>query len=147
MKELFVHRSKGIMNAFYVLIIILLLTPFAYTKQVAAETNENKIVLGYYTSWAPPKDLDPNKVTHINYAFADVCWEGIHGNPDNEEIAEGEPKTWDCRNLQGEVQGDSIPNGTIVLYDADVDLAELPKIAAMKKENPDLKTLVSVGGW
>lgn len=147
MKKTFFYRRKRSINSFYILLVILLVMPFAYSSEASAETNEDRIVLGYYTSWAPPKNLDPNKVTHINYAFADVCWEGIHGNPDNEEIAEGEPKTWACENLQGEIQDSSIPNGTIVLYDSEVDLVELPKLAAMKQANPNLKTLISVGGW
>ena len=71
----------------------------------------------------------------------------MHGNPDNDEIEEGKPKTWPCEDLSGEVKHDEIPNGSIVLYDSEVDLAELENLAALKEENPDLKTLISVGGW
>lgn len=114
------------------------------SKVVQAEEGGN-IVLGYYSSWNPPQNLDANKVTHINYAFADVCWEGMHGNPDNEEIPEGEVKIWPCRDLQGNKA--DIENGSIVLYDYETDLVELPKLDALKNQNENLKTLISIGGW
>src|SRR5699024_275755 len=88
-----------------------------------------------------------NKLTHITYAFADVCWDGKHGNPNNEEIPDGEEKTWPCRTLDGDLYEESPANGTIVLYDYERDLVELPKLEALKQVNPNLKTIVSVGGW
>lgn len=146
MKKLFYRMKKETMMGFSLLLALSFIFPTIQFQQVAAETSADKIVLGYYASWAPPENLDPHKVTHINYAFADVCWEGAHGNPNNEEIAAGEPKTWACEDLDG-VVSDDIANGTIVLYDSEVDLVELKKLAAMKSKNPNLKTLVSVGGW
>lgn len=124
---------------------------FPYLSSVpvvgAADNSDDKVVLGYYASWAPPADdFDPNKITHLNYAFGSICWDGEQGNPINEEIPEGDQKVWPCVGLDGEEDTDQ-PNGTIVMYDPEVDLVELPKVAALKDENPDLKTLLSIGGW
>jgi chitinase len=44
--------------------------------------------VAYYTSWSTYKRnyqvtaIPASKITHINYAFADICWNGIHGNSD-----------------------------------------------------------------
>ncbi|WP_066185999.1 glycoside hydrolase family 18 protein [Gracilibacillus timonensis] len=128
------------------LLLLWIISGMFVPQNVQADTGEGKVVLGYYSSWNPPEQIDAQKVTHINYAFADVCWEGEHGNPDNEEIPDGELKTWPCKNLQGEEEAD-IENGSIVLYDPEVDLVELPKVVDLKNQNSDLKTLISVGGW
>ncbi|MBM7676220.1 glycoside hydrolase family 18 protein [Gracilibacillus alcaliphilus] len=128
------------------LVVSLFFPDMMESKVVQAQSDENKVVLGYYSSWNPPSNVGVDQLTHINYAFADVCWDGIHGNPDNEEIPDGEKKTWACKDLQGN-EDKEIENGTIVLYDPEVDLVELPKLEALKSQNSDLKTLISVGGW
>lgn len=140
------EKGKVALLSSLLLVVSLFLPNLSTQSAIIVHAEEGNIVLGYYASWAPPENLDPNKVTHMNYSFADVCWEGEHGNPNNEEIEEGEPKTWPCEDLNGDIQ-DDIANGTIVLYDSETDLEELDKLAKMKEENPDLKTLVSVGGW
>lgn len=81
-----------------------------------AVTNTEKIV-GYYAAWAAysgytPDKIDVSKLTHINYAFANVG--------SDLKIALGYP---------------------------DVDVANFNKLKALKQINPNLKTMISVGGW
>ncbi|MFB1051495.1 glycosyl hydrolase family 18 protein [Paraliobacillus sp. JSM ZJ581] len=128
------------------LVVSLILSYLVSGKTVFAANGSEKVVLGYYASWAPPKNLDANKITHLNYSFGDICWNGEHGNPANEEIPAGEQKVWACTDLDGK-ENKELPNGTIVLYDPETDLEELPKVEALKNKNPNLKTLLSVGGW
>lgn len=78
--------------------------------------NQYKIV-GYYAAWAAysgitPDKLDATKLTHINYAFANIG--------SDLKIALGYP---------------------------DVDVFNIMKLNELKKINPDLKTLIAVGGW
>ena len=76
----------------------------------------NKVV-GYYIAWArdarnfSPEKIDASKLTHINYAFANIV------------------------------------DGKAVLGYPDVDAKNFEGLRALKKTNPKLKLLVSVGGW
>lgn len=92
----------------------------------------NYKVIGYYPNWAiyrnpalKPSGINPHLVTHINYAFAKVD-----------------------------------TSGNIILFDswADTDYrsdwntqrpywGNFKELADLKKQNPHLKTLISVGGW
>lgn len=119
-------------------------------------------LIGYYASWAAygraynVTDIDPSKMNVINYAFADICWNGVHGNPDP---SGPNPVTWTCQNEQG--QTISVPNGTIVLGDPWIDAQKsfgddkwddpikgnLKQLWKLKEKNPNLKTVISVGGW
>nr|BAM67137.1 chitinase [Paenibacillus sp. FPU-7] len=128
--------------------------------QAADSTNSYKVV-GYYPAWGAygrnyqVADMDVSKVTHINYAFADICWNGVHGNPDP---TGPNPQTWSCQDEKGAI---SVPNGTIVLGDPWIDTQKsnpgdtwdeplrgnLKQLIKKKQENPNLKTIISVGGW
>ncbi|OMF90602.1 chitinase [Paenibacillus sp. FSL R7-0273] len=130
-------------------------------KTAKAAGNDYKIV-GYYASWAAygrafnVADIDATKMNVINYAFADICWNGVHGNPDP---TGPNPATWTCQNEQG--QAISVPNGTIVLGDPWIDAQKsfgddkwddpikgnLKQLWKLKEKNPNLKTMISVGGW
>jgi chitinase len=90
-----------------------------------------KQVIGYYASWATYSgkqiaDLDASKLTHIQYAFANIG--------DDLRIAVGDSYA-DVEKV--------FPN----------DLATDPfhgnfnQLLKLKKANPHLKTLISVGGW
>lgn len=76
-----------------------------------------KKVVGYYIGWArdarsfPPEKIDASKLTHINYAFANIV------------------------------------DGKVTMGDPVTDVANLAGLRALKKANPKLKLLVSVGGW
>ncbi|WP_082926972.1 glycosyl hydrolase family 18 protein [Paenibacillus tuaregi] len=127
-------------------------------------------VVGYYTNWGiydpnyQVENINASKLTHINYAFADLCWNGRHGNP-SPDPGNPNPKTWSCTDKGVPTQTGSVPNGAIVLGDpwADVNNSDgVPleweecekgkcgnfyKLQQLKKSNPNLKTLLSVGGW
>ncbi|MDF2539155.1 MAG: glycoside hydrolase family 18 [Herbinix sp.] len=76
-----------------------------------------KKIVGYYAAWAAysgftPDKLDAGKLTHINYAFA---------------------------NIGGDFK--------ITLGYPDVDPSNISKLNSLKQINPNLKTLIAVGGW
>nr|1ITX_A Chain A, Glycosyl Hydrolase [Niallia circulans] len=131
-------------------------------QPATAEAADSYKIVGYYPSWAAygrnynVADIDPTKVTHINYAFADICWNGIHGNPDP---SGPNPVTWTCQNEKS--QTINVPNGTIVLGDPWIDTGKtfagdtwdqpiagnINQLNKLKQTNPNLKTIISVGGW
>ncbi|MFD3261510.1 glycosyl hydrolase family 18 protein [Paenibacillus lentus] len=152
--------SKGSIVLLAFVVILSLFSSLAYGGQKAEAASDYKII-GYYTSWGAYErnynvtDIDGSKVTHINYAFADICWNGRHGNPDP---TGPNPVTWTC---QDEVGSINVPNGTIVLGDPWIDAQKsfpgdtwdkplkgnLGQLIKLKQQNPGLKTLISVGGW
>ncbi len=93
-----------------------LLAASLFTSIYAAPAAGNKVV-GYYIAWArdarsfPPEKIDAKKLTHINYAFANIA------------------------------------DGKVVVGYPDVDAKNFEGLRALKKTNPKLKLLVSVGGW
>ncbi len=146
-----------------VLISALIISFFQFVsndKVQAAEAEGYKIV-GYFPSWAPydqnyfVSDIDASKVTHINFAFADICWNGRHGNPDP---TGPNPVTWTCQDENGTI---NVPNGTVVIGDPEIDVltsmaGDTPnkpikgnygQLINLKQANTNLKTIISVGGW
>lgn len=86
------------------------------TPEPPAQTSSRKIV-GYYAAWAAysgyyPNQIDANKLTHINYAFANIS--------SDLKLTLGYP---------------------------DIDLNNFKLLNSLKQTNPNLKTLISVGGW
>lgn len=74
-------------------------------------------VVGYYAAWAAysgftPDKIDASKLTHINYAFANIG--------SDLKISMGYP---------------------------DIDPVNFTKLNSLKQINPNLKTLIAVGGW
>ncbi|RKP46270.1 chitinase [Cohnella endophytica] len=143
-----------------VVLILSLFSSLAYGVQKAEAASSYKII-GYYPSWGAygrnynVTDMDVSKVTHINYAFADICWNGIHGNSDP---TGPNPVTWSCQDEVGTINA---PNGTIVLGDPWIDAQKsfpgdtwdkpikgnIGQLIKLKQANPSLKTIISVGGW
>ncbi|RFZ80109.1 glycoside hydrolase family 18 [Lacrimispora amygdalina] len=74
-------------------------------------------IVGYYAAWEAysgsyPDQIDASKLTHINYAFANIG-----------------------------------PDLKLTLGYPDVDPNNIRLLNSLKLNNPDLKTLISVGGW
>ncbi|WP_425464938.1 glycosyl hydrolase family 18 protein [Paenibacillus dokdonensis] len=136
----------------------------------AAAAGSNYRIVGYFPSWGiygrsyNVSNIDVSKVTHINYAFADICWDGKHGNPSTDS---GNPnkQTWPCTTTGIPLQQGNVPNGSIVLGDPDADAlrptsggpttgcwadaacGNFGALRNLKAANPQLKTILSVGGW
>lgn len=95
----------------------------------------------YFTSWGvyardfQPEDVEMTKVTHINYAFADLCWDGFSTG--------GKA----CKNESLPLQKDYVHDGVIIIGDPDADPANFAAFADMKVNHPHLNMMVSVGGW
>jgi len=82
-----------------------------------SSTSARNYIVGYYTSWSrssgfTPDRIDATKLTHINYAFADIS-----------------------SGLQ------------LTMTDANTDTKNLEGLRNLKKKNPALKIIISVGGW
>ncbi|MFC3748142.1 glycosyl hydrolase family 18 protein [Paenibacillus sp. GCM10012306] len=142
-------------------LLVTLFSALGANIKTANAAQDYKLV-GYYPSWAAyarnynVSDIDPTKMNVINYAFADICWNGIHGNSDP---TGPNPVTWTCQNEQA--QTINVPNGTIVLGDPWIDAGKsfgddkwddpikgnLKQLWKLKERNPNLKTVISVGGW
>ncbi|PRX73981.1 chitinase [Cohnella sp. SGD-V74] len=111
------------------------------SASVSVKPGSRYNIITYYTSWSVyernfmPEDIDVAQLTHINYAFSDLCWNGFSSG--------GRPCTVDSIKLQKEY----VHNGEMIIGDAEVDIGNFAKLNARKTENPNLKLLVSVGGW
>ncbi|UQV45372.1 hypothetical protein KIV45_27550 [Janthinobacterium lividum] len=103
-------------------------------------------VVAYYPGWKSADfpvnehNIRPGNVSLIQYAFADICWDGEHGNP----APEGGGVSA-C--LDGQGQPSRPANGSIVLPAPQADADNLRKLNALKQSNPRLRVLLSVGGW
>lgn len=70
------------------LFLPLFLTNFITPNFALADSpKQGQKIVGYFPSWGvygrnyQVADIDASKLTHLNYAFADICWNGKHGNP------------------------------------------------------------------
>ncbi len=104
--------------------------PVQYEKRAEVTENEYRRI-GYYAGWSAysgfnVEDIDASKLTHINYAFANISEDG--------RIAVGDP--WvDIENpYPGDTENQAIKGN-------------FNQLKKLKEQNPHLKTLVSVGGW
>ena len=87
-------------------------------------------IVGYYPAWKGVFDFDPTRVTVVNYAFLDICWDGRHGNGAVAPLAP----------CAGE-------NGSIVPGHPPLDAANLEALAKVKRAHPAVRLVASVGGW
>jgi len=103
-------------------------------------------VVAYYPGWKSAdfpvneSNILAKNVSLIQYAFADICWDGEHGNP----APEGGGVSA-CLDAHGKPARPA--NGSIVLPAPLSDAANLSKLNALKHDNPRLRVLLSVGGW
>lgn len=158
-------KNKGAKAGRFFAILTLtaaLVVPVLSVGPLRAEAADSYKVVGYYPSWGAygrnfnVTDIDASKVDFINYAFADIAWNGRHGNPDP---TGPNPTTWPTQDEKG--QTINVPNGTIVLGDPWIDTQKnfagdtwdqpiagnINQLNVLKKKNPNLKTIISVGGW
>ncbi|MGG1637948.1 glycosyl hydrolase family 18 protein [Paenibacillus sp. NRS-1760] len=97
----------------------------------------------YYGSWFSydnnrqyfPEDIDVSQLTHLNYAFSDICWRKVGSNG----VA--------CQNKDIPLQANYVFDGELVLGDQKVDIEQLAVFNKIKNNNPELKLMASVGGW
>ncbi|MGK9251404.1 glycosyl hydrolase family 18 protein [Paenibacillus humicus] len=98
-------------------------------------------IVAYYAAWAQgarqfsPADIDGSQITHINYAFGDICWKGA-GTTGAE-----------CQNPDIELQQGYVFNGGVIQGYPEFDPQGFEELKELKADNPGLKTLISVGGW
>lgn len=119
--------------------------PLASAATPAAPTFAPEVV-AYYPGWKSADfpvnehNIRAGNVSLIQYAFADICWDGEHGNPapDGGGVSA-------CLDAQG--QPSRPANGSIVLPAPQADADNLRKLNALKQSNPRLRVLLSVGGW
>ena len=112
----FIHIKKFV---FSVLIFLLVFSFIGTSPRVWAQSNmvQDKKIVGYYASWAAysgfsPDKIDPTKLTHINYAFANIS--------QDLKISLGDPY---------------------------IDYFNIMRLNNLRSINPDIKILISVGGW
>ncbi|KEK24361.1 glycosyl hydrolase family 18 protein [Bacillus gaemokensis] len=168
-------RSKKITFLFLSLLLFLplFLTNFITPNPVSADSSKtNQKIIGYFPSWGiygrnyQVADIDASKLTHLNYAFADICWNGKHGNPSTHPDNPNK-QTWSCKESSVPLQNKEVPNGTLVLGEpwADVNKSfpgsgstwedcdkyarcgNFGELKRLKAKYPHLKTIISVGGW
>jgi len=108
---------------------------------VTVVPGSNYNIISYYTSWSvgnrnfKPTDIDVSQLTHINYAFSDLCWKGYGTGAAA------------CQNADIPLQKDYVFDGEMIIGDPEVDFDNFKSFAKIKEQNPHLKVLVSVGGW
>ena len=119
--------------------------PLAALAAAAAPAPAPEVV-AYYPGWksadfpVTETNIRAGNVSLIQYAFADICWDGEHGNPapDGGGVSA-------CLDAQG--QPSRPANGSIVLPAPRADAENLRKLIALKRQHPRLRVLLSVGGW
>ncbi|MCF7919825.1 MAG: hypothetical protein K9N06_07925 [Candidatus Cloacimonetes bacterium] len=91
-------------------------------------------IIGYYTSWSiygrdyHVPDIPADKITHINYAFANI-------NSNSLQIMLGDAYA----DIDRFYPGDSWEPGSL--------RGSFHQLQILKENHPELKTLISVGGW
>lgn len=105
---------------------------------ILAYADNSSVVAAYYENWSQyrppsggrsvftPQTIDPNIITDLHFAFAIFGYQDSSINPKNPHLTGDfllQPVEW---------------NDQSTLY---------PQIQALKKINPSLRTLLSIGGW
>ena len=94
----------------------------------------DKRIIGYFASWGVyvrdyhVPDIPAEKITHINYAFANI-------NPSTLEIMLGDAYA----DIDKFYPGDSWEPGSL--------RGSFHQLQILKDNHPEVKTLISVGGW
>ncbi len=113
---------------FLILIFLVSTATNAFSQQF------NKRIVGYFTSWSvygrnyKVPDIPAGKINFINYAFANI--DNASGT-----IKLGDPYA----DIDMYYPGDS--------WDADSLRGSFHQLQILKRNNPHIKTLISIGGW
>jgi chitinase len=117
--------------------LIPLAVPLALALAMSPVMTTASEVIGYYPGWKhqsfPVSEVDASRLTMALYAFVDLCWDGRHGNADpsvNDVAACQEPQ-----------------NGALAWRNEAEDGANLRALVALKRQHPEFKVVISVGGW
>lgn len=111
-------------------------------------------IIGYFPSWtsekfpATPGNIDAKKLSVINYAFLDICWNGKHGNSASDHQGDTNADIFletVCKDSEGTPV--NLPDGAVTLGNSPLDTKNLADLVALKSINPQLKVLPSIGGW
>ena len=112
------------------LFLPLFLTNFITPNFALADSpKQGQKIVGYFPSWGvygrnyQVADIDASKLTHLNYAFADICWNGKHGNPSTHPDNPNK-QTWNCKESGVPLQNKEVPNGTLVLGEPWADVTK-----------------------
>jgi chitinase len=99
-------------------ILILSLLALICTSCSSGKLTEEYMVVAYVSGYRnfDFTKIDAAKLTHINYAFANII-------------------------------DDEVRFGSEAIDNTEMNADDIRAITALKKVNPDLKVLVSVGGW
>src|SRR6056297_509342 len=110
-------QNRALLTIIFALVFIFTITLCKAEAQSSLESHINQEntykVVGYVAGWRndwSSDNIDAAKLTHINYAFADIV------------------------------------DGKIASY-LDNDEANFEVLNSLKQDNPNLKILISVGGW
>jgi chitinase len=122
----------GLNTAVYRFFALLAIAALALLAQPVAVAAAPPRVVGYFPSWKAEEPgaiarLPVQQLTHLMYAFASLDAAGHVTSPD----AQLDQK----KRFPGDASGPSAPHGVF------------HQLALLKKRNPHLKTLLSVGGW
>lgn len=103
-----------ILVVFVVIAMVVGVFPLTSAPQTAAAATSAYNVTAYLCDWVPwtASNINAAKLTHINFAFANVS-----------------------------------SSGKVIIGDSGVDPTYFNELKKLKNVNPNLKTLISVGGW
>lgn len=95
-------------------------------------SSKTKIILAYFTAWSIYErayfvnDIDGAKLTHINYAFANISTDGT--------IVLGDPWADVEKSFDGDTSDQPFRGN-------------FNRLLKLKEKYPHIKTLISIGGW
>jgi chitinase len=93
------------------LFVLIWSTGLAAEGRIASLPTDQYRIVAYVAGWSIPAVIHPEKLTHINFAFAQIT-----------------------------------PAGRVELTNGEL-AASLRRLVALKRANPRLKVIVSIGGW
>ncbi len=120
------------MRVRFVSLVLFLTALIAVTPLAAQDEPAEFRVIGYYTSWSIydrqyfVTDIAADMLTNINYAFANISDAG--------ECTLGDEWADTQFPYPGEKEGDGL-------------LGNFHQLELLKEQNPNLQTLISIGGW